>query len=151
LPEAKGNPVFLSGCREVGKVDMISRQKSGEGAEGRTSRFGLVVGLFAFLPYILLPLIYYVHLTASSLPATAGDLKTGGAIIAGRTGKPVTPHDSNACPICRGASSFEDYGTSPAFHAPDRSSLVGLLSDSYCSSGVAKVDVATAYTRAPPV
>jgi hypothetical protein len=151
LPEPKGNPVFLSGFMKVGKVGMTSRQKSGKWAEGRPSRFGFHVSLFAFLPYLLLPLVYYAHLTASSLPAAFGDLKTGSAIIAGQTGEPVSPHDSNACPICRGASSFEDYGTSPAFQVPDSNSLAGFLSDSYGSSGLAKADIVTSRTRAPPV
>jgi hypothetical protein len=136
---------------KVWKVGMTSRQKSGKWAEGGPSRFGFHVSLFAFLPYLLLPLIYYAHLTASSLPAASGDLKTGSLIIASQTREPVAPHDSNACPICRGASSSQDYGTSPAFHAPDSSSLVGLLADGYCSSGLAKADVLTPETRAPPL
>jgi hypothetical protein len=151
LPEEKGNPVFLSGFRKVWKVGMASRQQSAKYTEGRPSRFGFLLSLVAFLLYFLLPLTYFVHLTTISLPAASGDLKIMSPIIASETEEPVSPHDSNACPICRGASSFEDYGTSLAFHAPDSSSLVGLLSDGYGSSGVAKADVVTSHTRAPPV
>jgi hypothetical protein len=130
---------------------MTSRQKSGEGAAGKTSRFGLLFSLFAFLPYLLLPLAYFVHLSNFSLLAASGDLKTVPPIIAGRTGNPLSPHDSNACPLCRGTSSFQDNGTSLAFHASDRSSLAGRLGDGYCFTGRAKTDAVTAYTRAPPV
>ncbi|MGO8668722.1 MAG: hypothetical protein ACLQUW_11210 [Desulfobaccales bacterium] len=123
---------------------MTSRQKSGKWAEGRPSRFGFHLSLFAFLPYLLLPLAYFVHLSNFSLLAECGDLKTAPPIIAGRTGNPVSHHDSNACPLCRGASGFQDYGASLAFHAPDRSSPVGLLGDGYCFSGRAKADAVTA-------
>ena len=130
---------------------MMSRHKQGQDSEGRPSRLGFLLSLFAFLPYFLLPLTYYVHLTASSLPAASGDLKTAALIIASQTGEPTLPHDSNACPICRGASSFEDSEVSLAIHAPDSSALLGPLSERDISSGIAQANGLALQSRAPPV
>lgn len=129
---------------------MASRQTSGAYSEGKPGRFGFLMSVFAFLPYFLLPLTYYVHLTASFLPAASVNFKTGSPIIETQDGEPAPAHDSNTCPLCRGASSFQNNGVSMAIHAPDSNSLVRLLGDGYCFTGRAKADAVMAYTRAPP-
>jgi hypothetical protein len=66
-------------------MGMMSRHNQGQDSEGRPGRFGSLLGLAAFLPFFLLPLIYYGHLTNSSPPAVSRDLKTGPSIIESRT------------------------------------------------------------------
>jgi hypothetical protein len=130
---------------------MTSREKSGTHREGMPGRLGFLMGLFAFLLYLFLPVVFYVHLAAGSLPAASGDLETGAPIMESREGEPASPHDSTACCICQNASSFQDYGTAAPFHAPDSNSRAGLPADGYCAPGFADADVVTAHTRAPPV
>jgi hypothetical protein len=130
---------------------MMSRHKQGQDSQGRPSRLGFFMGLFAFLPYLLLPAVFYVHMAAGSLPAASGDLETGAPIMESREGEPASPHDSTACCICQNASSFQDYGTAAPFHAPDSNSRAGLPADGYRAPGFADADVVTAHTRAPPV
>ena len=129
---------------------MANEQESSKSTQRKLCRFGFLVSLFAFLPYFLLPLTYYVHLTASSLPGASRGLQTGSPIIASQTGEPASPHDSNACPICQGAESFQDYGNSPAFHAPDSNSQVGRLAGDYYLAVLTTADVLNSQTRAPP-
>jgi hypothetical protein len=132
-------------------MGMNSRHRGGRDSEGRQSRFGSLLSLVALLLYFLLPAIYYVHLTGFPLPAESGGLKTGPPIFESRPGDPVTPHDSNACPICQAGSSFQDYGLFQAFHAPQGSALVGPWSDSHGTLGLAKLNVLNIASRAPPV
>ena len=130
---------------------MTSRGKSGTHREGMPGRLGFLMGVSAFLLYLLLPVVFYVHLAAGFLPAASGDLETGAPIMESQDGEPASPHDSTACCICQNASSFQDYGTAAPFHAPDSNSRAGLPADGYRAPGFAEADVVTGYTRAPPV
>jgi hypothetical protein len=106
---------------------------------GRHPKFGFHLGgrqtflvsllfLIAFLPNFLLPLVYYVHLDGSPLP-TSRDLKGAGlpiicsAVIPGHS-----RHDSDSCPICLAAHSFQDYVCSPGLLPPDIPSLPKIYS-----------------------
>ncbi len=127
-----------------------SRQLRGKASEGRPSHNASLLALLALLPYFLLPLIFYGHLTNSAFPAPPGIPRTGPPIIESQNKEPVPFHDNNSCPICRAASDFQDYGLHLAFQAPD-SAFVWLLSDRDGTVVFSKADFVTAPTRAPPV
>ena len=68
-------------------------------------------GLFALLSYLLLPAVYYSHLTAAIFPATFEHIRAGPLAIGIYPENPPDPcHESNSCTICQAVSSFRDYG-----------------------------------------
>ena len=70
----------------------------------------LPLALFVFLPSLLLPVIYYIHLTTVTPPAVQKDGVAGPpAILISLEQPPGAYHDRNLCPICRAAARFQDY------------------------------------------
>jgi hypothetical protein len=151
LARPNRHPGFLLGFIKGWKVGMNSCQRMGKYSQGRLGRLGSFLGLAAFLPIFLLPLIYYGHLTNFSPLAVSRDLKTALPAIESRTEEPAPFHESKACPICQAASSFQDFGSFLSFDAPDGSTLLGPLSERYSSAGLAPADGLTLQSRAPPV
>jgi hypothetical protein len=108
--------------------------------------------LVVFLPYLLLPAVYYSHLTAALLPAFHEDPRAGPPAIGTHPEKPPGPyHDSNSCPICRSASSFQDYGFFSLPQAPEGATRVWLAAFITPTPGIANSDFLVSGPRAPPV
>ena len=130
---------------------MYNRHNQGRDSEARPGPLGSLLALVALLLYFLLPLLYYGHLANSPLPAASPDLKTAQPVVESQPQDPAPFHDRNTCPICQAASTFQDYGSSPSFHAPDSSFPVGLLADRDSTAGFACLISPTRASRAPPV
>jgi len=108
--------------------------------------------LVVFLPYLLLPVVYYSHLTAAFLPAFHGDPRAGPLAIGTHPGKPPGPYqDSNTCPICRVASGFQDYGLFSLPQFTDGATQVRLAALSSPIPSSANSDFLVSGPRAPPV
>lgn len=108
--------------------------------------------LFVFLPYLLLPTVYYSHLTAAFLPASQEDPRAGPLAIGTHPKKSPGPYqDSNSCPICRAASSFQDYGFFSLPQAMECPTPVWLAAFISPTPGIANPDSWVSGPRAPPV
>ncbi|MCX5890663.1 MAG: hypothetical protein NTY36_14630 [Deltaproteobacteria bacterium] len=109
--------------------------------------------LVVFLPYLLLPAVYYSHLTAAFLPAFQGVPRAGPLAIGTYPEKPQEPyHDSNTCPICRGGtSSFQDYGFCSLPQAPEGATPAWLAAVISPTPIIATSDFLVSEPRAPPV
>jgi hypothetical protein len=108
--------------------------------------------LVVFLPYLLLPAIYYSHLTAALLAAFHEDPRAGPLAMGTHPEKPPGPdHDSNSCPICRAASSFQDYGFFALPQTPEGATPVWLAVFINPSPRIADSDFLVSGPRAPPV
>jgi hypothetical protein len=108
--------------------------------------------LVVFLPYLLLPAVYYSHLTAAFLPAFRGDARAGSLAIGTHPEKPPQPyHDSDSCPICWAASSLQDYGFFSSPQAPEGATPVWLASVISPTPIIANSDFLVSGPRAPPV
>ena len=108
--------------------------------------------LAVFLPYLLLPAVYFSHLTAAFLPAFQEDPRAGPLAIGTHPEKPPGPyHDSDSCPICRAASSLQDYGflSLPLF--PDCATQVRLAAFIVPTPSLANSYFSFSVPRAPPV
>ncbi len=106
--------------------------------------------LFALLPYFLLPAVFYSHLTVELPPAAGAEVKGASTFIAGQ---PPTfhPEDNRNCPICRAASSFEDYGCLDLAQAPhDAAHFLG-LSLTNPAPLISPCGLGMAASRAPPL
>jgi hypothetical protein len=119
----------------------------------RETRSRSCLCLLVLLPYLLLPLIYYNHLTGNtSSPVCLIEGPQGrGSIFWEKAEKPVGPHDDKSCPLCRAASHFQDYGFTAAIPAPDHPSLVQLYLCSNHPSRIANLHLLVSGPRAPPV
>ncbi len=108
--------------------------------------------LVVFLPYLLLPAVYYGHLTAAFLPAFQGDPRAGPPAIGPHTEKPPGPyHDSDSCPICRAASSLQDYGFFSFPQLAECATQVRLAAHIGPIPIIANPDFLVSGPRAPPV
>jgi hypothetical protein len=91
--------------------------------------------LFVLLPYLLLPVVFYGHLSGAFFLASQADTRAGLPAIGTHPEKSPQPyHPGNTCPVCRAASSFDDYGYFSWSQVPDCASPVRL----------------TAFINAPP-
>jgi hypothetical protein len=108
--------------------------------------------LVVFLSYLLLPAVYYSHLTTAFLPAFHGDPRAGPLTIGTHPEKPPEPyHDSGSCPICRAASSFQDYGFFSLHQFTDCATQVRLAALISPTPSIANSDFLVSGPRAPPV
>ncbi len=108
--------------------------------------------LIVFLPYLLLPAVYYGHLTAAFLPPFQEDPRAGPLAIGTHPEKPPEPyHDSGSCPVCRAASSFHDYGCFPWTQAQEGPTPVWLVAVISPAPIIANPDFLVSGPRAPPV
>jgi hypothetical protein len=108
--------------------------------------------LVVFLPYLLLPAVYYSHLTGALLPAFQEDPRAGPLAIGTYPEKPPGPyHDSNSCPICKGASSFQDYGFFALPQSPEGVTPVWLAAFTSPTPGTTNSDFLVSGPRGPPV
>lgn len=108
--------------------------------------------LVVFLPYLLLPPVYYSHLTAAFLPAFQEDPRAGPLAIATYPEKPPGPyHDNDSCPICRAASSLQDYGFCSLPQASEGATPVWLATVISPTPGLANSDLMVSGPRGPPV
>jgi hypothetical protein len=131
---------------------MGRHQKNRRHSGGKLTRLGPPSCFLAFLLYFLLPLIYYIHLTEFSLPASYGEPRAGPSIIWGNPEKPPSPyHDNNSCPICQAASSCQDYTFFPILQNPDNASLVRLSSFKDPNPGISNFNFLVSRPRSPPV
>ncbi len=111
------------------------------------------LSLLVLLSYLLLPAVYYNHLT-EAFPVPACQAQPAAGLLAIRTlpeKSPVPGHDPNNCPICRAASSFQDYGSFPGFQAPDGASPVRLTVFIDPTPSITDSDFWVSGPRAPPV
>lgn len=131
---------------------MSCYRKTSSYSNARETRFPLFC-LFALLPYLLLPLIYYNHLTGNQdfpLYLMAGP-ESRAPVIWGHADQPMRPPHESACPICRAASHFQDYGVSAVVLTPDHPCLARLSPFSSYPSHIANLDELVSGPRAPPV
>jgi hypothetical protein len=93
--------------------------------------------LLALLPYFILSLTYYVHLTLLS-PAVSSPAPRAGPTVAARQAEiPPFPHDLGTCPICQAASSCQDYGKFSFHQVPDCASPARLTAFTYPFQSIA--------------
>jgi hypothetical protein len=110
--------------------------------------------LLLLLPYLLLPAVYYGHLTVAFLPASQEDpIAIAGPLAIGTsTEKPPRPyHNSNACPICRAASSLQDFGFFSLPQPPECANQVWITAFNSPTPAIANSDLLVSGPRAPPV
>ena len=132
-------------------MSCIRQITSYSGAWG--TRTGFLFCLFALLPYLLLPLIYYDHLTGTqdSLGYSIAAPQNRAPVMGGHVATPLRPGHDPACPICGGASHFQDYGIAAVVLAPDLPCLARLspLGNHYCR--IAHLHLLVSGSRGPPV
>jgi len=108
--------------------------------------------LVVFLPYLLLPAIYYSHLTAAFLPAFQWVPRAGPPAIGTHPEEPLGPyHNSNSCLICRAGSRFQDYGCFSLHQAPEGATPVWLTAFINPTLRIANLDFLVSGPRAPPL
>ena len=70
------------------------------------------LSLLSFLClFVLLPQVYYAHLSKSILPASSENYRAGIQVILSPTAEPG-PHQPESCPKCRTAGIFQDHAFS---------------------------------------
>lgn len=108
--------------------------------------------LVVLLPYLLLPAIYYGHLTEQFLSASHEDPRAGPLAIGSYPEKLSEPcHDSNSCPICQAASSFQDYGFFSLPQVPASATQVRIAAFISPTFIIANYDFLVSGPRAPPI
>jgi hypothetical protein len=136
---------------QAGRLEWAPLKKNRPLSGGKPIQLRDPCCLAALLLYLLLPFIYYDHLTKSSLPAANGDLKAGPLMILSHYPKSSDPYPHNPCPICRASSSSQDYGLFTLLQAPDSAFLVQLSSFSNLAFSIVDIHLIVSGTRAPPV
>jgi hypothetical protein len=118
---------------------------------GRPAVLLSLLGLFALLQYLFLPLIYYSHFSVSFLSASYENPQAGPRIDATQPTKPFSSHESRNCPICQASSDFQDYGLCSLHRVPDCASLVLVVTFIDGTSARGNCGFMVAGTRAPPI
>lgn len=107
--------------------------------------------IVVLLLYLLLPEVYYNHLTASPLSVSSADPRGDPLAIGTHPEESPGPyHDSNSCPICQAFASFQDYAGSPLLQAPDCALPAQLFVPSDSCLQVKTFFFLITATRAPP-
>jgi hypothetical protein len=107
--------------------------------------------LWALLPYFLLPAVFYSHLTVGLPPGAFVLCELESAVIKAHPQQPFCPEDSQNCPICRAASSFEDYGCGDLPLAPAAAARFLGLALTNGDHLVSHCDFWVSESRAPPL
>ena len=108
--------------------------------------------LFVLLPYLLLPVVFYGHLSLAFFPASQADPRAGLPAIGTLPGKSPQPyHDGTTCPICRAGSGFQDNGFSSWSQVPDGAAPVRLADLINSPPSLASGYFWVSGPRAPPV
>ena len=111
--------------------------------------------VLVLLPHLLLPAVYYSHLTATFLSVYQEYPRAGPLAIGTYPEKSPGPyHDRNSCLICRAASSFQDYGffalpLAPECSAPDAPVWLAVFISP--TPIITNSDFLVSVPRAPPV
>jgi hypothetical protein len=130
---------------------MVSHPKSLGHLLGRPAVHLTLLGLFALLQYLFLPLVYYSHFNQSCLSAFSETPQAGPGISASQPVKPLSPNDRDHYPIYHDSSDFQDCGLFSLPRIPFCAYPVRVAVLISQPSATGNAGFMVAVTRAPPI